>query len=87
MSGSGHIHTSRLPEQTAMSGHSLSSPNNSADALGKFISEQNIAHFRKCLAESADEKQRRILLMLLAGELVKTGTMQAGQDRRAALSI
>jgi len=44
-------------------------PKKSADTLGKFVSEQNIAHYRKCLAETADAKQRKILLQLLAGEL------------------
>ena len=47
------------------------SPKNSAEVLGKFISEQNIAHYRKCLAETADEKQRTILQDLLTDELAK----------------
>jgi hypothetical protein len=54
-----------------MPGHSPTSPNVRPEALGKFISEQNIAHFRKCLSETADEKQRKILLQLLADELAK----------------
>lgn len=53
------------------SSSSRPSPGRSADTLGKFISEQNVAHYRKCLAETADEKQRQILLKLLAGELAK----------------
>src|ERR1035437_1706936 len=55
----------------AMQGHSLPSPKTSDESLGKFVSEQNIAHYRKCLAERADEKQRQVLLKLLAGELAK----------------
>lgn len=54
-----------------MQGHSPTSPNVPPEVLGKFISEQNIAHFRKCLSETADEKQRQILLKLLANELAK----------------
>ncbi len=51
--------------------HLRSSPNNPPEALGKFIREQNIAHFRKCLSEAVDETQREILLKLLASELAK----------------
>lgn len=54
-----------------MQEHSRSSPNSPPEALGRFISEQNTAHFRKCLSETADEKQRQILLKLLANELAK----------------
>jgi hypothetical protein len=54
-----------------MQGHSLPSPKTSDESLGKFVSEQNIAHYRKCLTETADEKQRQVLLKLLAGELAK----------------
>ena len=59
--------------------HSLSSPKTPAEALGEFIREQNIAHYRKCLTESADEKQRQILRILLAGELAGSGAAQAAQ--------
>lgn len=51
--------------------HSSPLPNNSPEALGKFVSEQNIAHYRKCLTETADEKRRQILLKLLADELAR----------------
>jgi hypothetical protein len=51
--------------------HSRSSPNNPPEALGKFVREQNIAHFKKCLSEAADETQRQIILKLLASELAK----------------
>jgi hypothetical protein len=55
----------------AMQVHSSPPPNNSPEALGKFISEQNIAHYRKCLTETDDAKQRQILLKLLADELAR----------------
>ena len=61
-----------MHREIAMQERSLPSrplPKKSADTLGKFVSEQNIAHYRKCLAETADAKQRKILLQLLAGEL------------------
>lgn len=51
--------------------HSSPPPNNLPEALGKFISEQNIAHYRKCLTETDDEKQRQVLLKLLADELAR----------------
>jgi hypothetical protein len=54
-----------------MQEHSRSSPNSPPEALGRFVREQNIAHFRKCLSEAADETQRQILLKLLADELAK----------------
>ena len=57
---------------TPMQMDSSSPPNNSPEALGKFISEQNIAHYRKCLTETDDEKQRQILLKLLADELARS---------------
>ena len=44
----------------------------SPDDLGKFIREENLAHFKKCLAETTDETRRRILRELIAGELAKT---------------
>jgi hypothetical protein len=63
--------SSNVLGKIAMQGHSLPSPKTSDESLGKFVSEQNIAHYRKCLAETADEKQRQVLLKLLAGELAK----------------
>jgi hypothetical protein len=54
-----------------MQEHSRPSPNNPPEALGKFIREQNIAHFKKCLSETADETQRQVLLKLLASEMAK----------------
>ncbi len=51
--------------------HSSQPPANSPEALGKFISEQNIAHYRKCLTETDDEKQRQILRKFLADELAR----------------
>lgn len=51
--------------------HSSPPPNDSPEALCKFISEQNIAHYKKCLTETANEEQRQILLKLLADELAK----------------
>lgn len=54
-----------------MEGHSLPSPNISPEALRKFICEQNIAHYRKCLEETAEEKRRQTLLELLADELAR----------------
>jgi hypothetical protein len=50
---------------------SLSLPEKSAEVLGNFVSEQNIAHYRKCLTETADERRRQILLKLLADELTR----------------
>ncbi len=39
------------------------------DDLEKFISEQNIKLYRKLLAASADEAQRRRILRLLADQM------------------
>jgi hypothetical protein len=41
------------------------------DELRKFVRDQNVVHFKKCLKEVSDEKQRQILLQLLAEELAK----------------
>ena len=60
-----------LLERIAMQVHSSPPPNNSPEALGKFVCEQNIAHYRKCLTETADEERRQILLKLLADELAR----------------
>ena len=65
--------------------HSSQPPANSLEGLGKFISEQNISHYRKCLTETDDEKQRQILLKLLADELARSGAARAKRDRRVAL--
>lgn len=46
-------------------------PKKSPNDLGKFIREQNLAHFKKCLTETADETRRQILRELIAGELAK----------------
>ena len=52
-----------------MERNSSPQPCQTAEALGKFVREQNIAHYRKCLAEATDQKRRQVLLRLLAGEL------------------
>jgi hypothetical protein len=54
-----------------MQGHSQTSPNLPPEVLDKFVCERNIAHFKKCLSETSDEKQRQILQKLLAHELAK----------------
>jgi hypothetical protein len=42
-----------------------------SEALAKFVHDENILHYRKCLAVSTDGTQRKILLELLADELAK----------------
>jgi hypothetical protein len=54
-----------------MQWHPSSSLQQSPEAIEKFIGEQNIAHYKKCLAETSNEKQRQILEKLLADELAK----------------
>jgi hypothetical protein len=44
----------------------------SPEALAKFIIGQNIAHYKKGLAQISDEGQRQVLQKLLADELAKT---------------
>ena len=39
--------------------------------MERFVHRQNIEHFRKLLAETTDEVQRRLLLKLLAEEEAK----------------
>jgi hypothetical protein len=41
------------------------------DTIGKFVHDQNVAHFRKCLKETTDEARRQVLLQLLADELTR----------------
>jgi hypothetical protein len=64
-----------------MQAHPSPPPSNSPEALGKFISEQNIAHYRKCLTEMGEEKQRKILLKLLADELARKYHCASGRVR------
>lgn len=60
--GSGHK-TGRMTEEAATQGD--------PDTLRKFVHDQNVAHFRKCLKEATDEVQRQVLLKLLADELAR----------------
>jgi hypothetical protein len=62
-----------------MQWHSLSSLQKSPEALGKFIIEQNIAHYKKCLAQTFDERQRQVLQKLLADELAKKSRCASGE--------
>jgi CHASE2 domain-containing sensor protein len=43
----------------------------SSVALTKFVHDQNLAHYRRCLAATTDAGQRKVLLQLLASELAK----------------
>jgi hypothetical protein len=47
------------------------SPKNASDDLARFIREQNLAHFKKCLTETTDETRRQILRELIAGQLAR----------------
>jgi hypothetical protein len=62
---------SRPPGKIIMQWHSLSLLQKSPEALAKFIIERNIAHYKKCLAQTSDERQRQVLQKLLADELAK----------------
>jgi hypothetical protein len=42
-----------------------------AEALAKFVHDENIAHYQKCLTMTTDEAQRKILRELLANKLSK----------------
>ncbi len=59
-----------------MQWHPSSSLQQSPEAIEKFIGEQNIAHYKKCLAETSDEKQRQILQKLLADELANMNWLE-----------
>lgn len=39
--------------------------------LDKFVSEQNVARYRKLLDESTDETNRRVIIRLLADQMAK----------------
>jgi hypothetical protein len=39
--------------------------------MDKFIHRENLALFRKCLAETRDDAERKVLLKLLADEEAK----------------
>lgn len=39
--------------------------------MREFVHQQNLKHYRKLLAETTDEMQRRVLLKLLADEEAK----------------
>lgn len=66
----------------AMQAYSLPPSKRPPEVLGKFISEQNIALYRKCLTETDDENRRQVLLKLLADELAKNSAVQVAKDRR-----
>lgn len=39
--------------------------------LDKFVSEQNVARYRKLLDESTDETNRRVIIRLLADQMAE----------------
>lgn len=74
MDGSGHKSISasgRKVEEAASQERSLPSQKGQSDELSKFVRDQNVAHFKKCLKEATDEKQQQVLLQLLADELAR----------------
>jgi hypothetical protein len=48
--------------------------------MQEFVRKQNIAEYRKILAQTTDEDKRRILLRLLAEEEAKAPPAQKGID-------
>jgi hypothetical protein len=76
---------SRPPGKIIMQWHSLSLLQKSPEALAKFIIERNIAHYKKCLAQTSDERQRQVLQKLLADELAKKSSGRSGSA--SSLSI
>lgn len=81
LGGGGDICQADMLGIIAMQEQSLPPSNRPPEALGKFISEQNIALYRKCLTETDDEKRRQVLLKLLADELAKNSAVQVAKDR------
>jgi hypothetical protein len=51
--------------------------------MREFVRQHNIAEFRKLLAKTTDERQRRVLLRLIAEEEAKAPPLLEGRQDNA----